>query len=85
MLWRHLGTALVAVVLLGFLGCAIWIMIALWTSTDAKMSIHGWVALVLGVFFSCVIGFGLMGLIFFSSRRGYDEPPTFNLDDDHNS
>ncbi len=29
----------------------------------------------LGVVFSVVIGGGLMALLFYSSRRGYDEPP----------
>jgi hypothetical protein len=38
-------------------------------------------ALILGVVFSCLVGFGLMGLIFFSNRRGYDEPPTVNRND----
>jgi hypothetical protein len=37
------------------------------------MSVHGWVALVLGVVFSVLVGCGLMGLMFYSSRRGYDE------------
>ncbi len=32
-----------------------------------------WVAMVLGVLFSIVIGAGLMALVFYSSRRGYDE------------
>jgi hypothetical protein len=27
--------------------------------------------------FSLVIGVGLMALLFFSSRRGYDEPPRY--------
>jgi hypothetical protein len=34
---------------------------------------HGWIALGLGSFFSLVIGCGLMALMFFSSRYGYDE------------
>jgi hypothetical protein len=37
------------------------------------MSVHGWIALGLGVFFSVLIGCGLMALMFYSSRRGYDE------------
>ena len=82
MLRRHLGTVFIAVALLGLLGLAIWVMIAVWTSTDAKMSGHGWAALTLGVLFSCVVGFGLMALMFFSNRRGYDEPPTLNTHDD---
>jgi hypothetical protein len=39
------------------------------------MSVHGYVAMILGVIFSLVIGCGLMALVFFSSRHGYDEPP----------
>jgi hypothetical protein len=34
----------------------------------------GYVALVLGVVFSLVVGAGLMALVFYSSRKGYDEP-----------
>jgi hypothetical protein len=34
----------------------------------------GYVAMTLGVMFSLVVGFGLMGLLFYSSRHGYDEP-----------
>jgi hypothetical protein len=82
MLWRHLGTFIVVGVLLGLLAWALWIMTTVWTHIDAKMSGHGWAALILGVFFSCVVGFGLMGLMFVSSRRGYDEPPTFDPQDD---
>jgi hypothetical protein len=52
-------------------------MITAWNSTDAPMDVHGWIALTLGVFFSFVVGFGLMGLMFYSSRKGYDEPPTY--------
>jgi hypothetical protein len=45
-----------------------------------------WIAMILGIFFSCLVGFGLMGLMFFSSREGYDEPPTYiqENDDDKN-
>jgi len=77
MLRRHLGTIIVLVVLFGLLGGALWAMIAVWTHIDAKMSAHGWIALALGVVLSLAVGIGLMGLMFFSSRRGYDEPPTF--------
>jgi cation transporter-like permease len=77
MLRRHLGTILVLAVLLGLLGGVLWIMFGVWTHIDAKMSVHGWIALVLGVVFSFAVGIGLMGLMFYSSRRGYDEPPTF--------
>jgi hypothetical protein len=68
--------------LLAFLGWALWVMVLMWTRTDVAMSGHGWTALVLGVVFSCLVGFGLMGLVFLSSRRGYDRPPTFQRDRD---
>jgi hypothetical protein len=35
------------------------------------------VALAVGVIFSLAVGIGLMALLFYSSRRGYDEPPTY--------
>ncbi|MCP3461423.1 MULTISPECIES: hypothetical protein [unclassified Bradyrhizobium] len=38
---------------------------------------EGYVALALGAGFSVIVGVGLMALLFFSSRRGYDEPPHF--------
>jgi hypothetical protein len=73
MIRRYLGTAIVVVVLVCLLGWAFWIMVTAWNHIDAKMSGHGWAALILGIVFSCILGFGLMGLMFFSSRRGYDE------------
>ena len=42
-------------------------------SSDVPMSVHGWIALGLGTFFSLLIGCGLMALMFFSSRSGHDE------------
>jgi hypothetical protein len=56
---------LVAACVLGYLG---------WTSTDTQVPEAGYVALVLGVVFSLIIGAGLMALVFYSSRKGYDEP-----------
>jgi hypothetical protein len=41
--------------------------------TDVPAS--GYVAMALGVIFSLAVGFGLMALIFYSSRNGYDEAP----------
>lgn len=41
--------------------------------SGTQMSGHGWTALVLGVIFSFVVGCGLMWLVFYSSRKGYDE------------
>ena len=46
-----------------------------WTLVgDVSMSVHGWIAMTLGVVFSLIVGVGLMGLVFYSARQGYDEP-----------
>jgi hypothetical protein len=37
------------------------------------MSIHGWIALGLGTFLSLAVGGGLMALVFYSARKGYDD------------
>ena len=34
----------------------------------------GYIAMTLGIVFSLLIGCGLMALLFYSSRHGYDEP-----------
>ena len=34
----------------------------------------GYAAMAAGILFSLVVGFGLMALVFYSSRAGYDEP-----------
>jgi hypothetical protein len=47
--------------------------------TDVPPS--GYVAMALGVLASLGVGFGLMALIFYSSRKGYDEPPVLILPD----
>jgi hypothetical protein len=38
--------------------------------------------MALGVIFSLAVGFGLMALLFYSSRRGYDEPPVLIVPED---
>jgi hypothetical protein len=42
----------------------------------------GTIAMIFGVLFTIVVGVGLMGLIFYSSRRGYDEPPAADRADE---
>jgi hypothetical protein len=38
-----------------------------------KGSTFTWIAAGLGIFVTLVLGIGLMSLVFFSNRRGYDE------------
>ncbi|WP_339031473.1 hypothetical protein WI604_07840 [Bradyrhizobium symbiodeficiens] len=65
---------LVAACVLGYLG---------WTSTDTSVPASGYAALVLGVVFSLVVGIGLMALVFYSSRKGYDEPAVLIQEPEH--
>ena len=70
---RQLPLAIAVIALLGILALAVMFMVSAWTRTNAEMSAHGWIALTLGVLFSLIVGCGLMALVFYSSRRGYDE------------
>jgi hypothetical protein len=47
--------------------------VSAWTSTTGVISEQGWIALSLGTFFSLIIGCGLIALVFYSSRHGYDD------------
>lgn len=70
---RQLPIAVAVIALLGILALAVMFMVSAWTRTNAQISVHGWIALTLGVLFSLIFGCGLMALVFYSSRRGYDE------------
>lgn len=60
--------------LLAMLAFVIWGAGMAWKmSGDSKMSIHGWIALGLGLVLTAGLGGGLMWLAFYSSRRGYDD------------
>ena len=48
---RYLGTIFTLVVLLGFFGWAVWIMMKMWTSVEGAMGTHEWIAMILGIFF----------------------------------
>ena len=60
-----LSSLLVATSVVAYLG---------WTLGDANVPKSGYIAMGFGVVFSLVIGIGLMALLFYSSRKGYDEP-----------
>lgn len=70
------GGVIVTTALLAILAATIWWAWQGWTAhADVQMSGHGYIAMGLGIFFSLVIGCGLMALTFYSSRRGYDDLP----------
>jgi hypothetical protein len=68
------GTIVLFVVLFGILAGAVWYAAYAWMAVDGPpMPASGYIFMTLGVVLSLLVGFGLMGLIFYSSRRGYDE------------
>lgn len=64
-------TALLAVFLIGLLIFILFGILPGWDSSS--MSIHGWIALALGGVLSVALGGGLMALVFYSARKGYDD------------
>jgi hypothetical protein len=72
--WLTIGSLLilfVAACLVAFIG---------WNSTDVQMPAWGYVTMALGIVFSLVVGVGLMALLFYSNRAGYDEPTQIERD-----
>jgi SNF family Na+-dependent transporter len=70
-----IGSWVILTVLLAILAAAVWFAYeGLLTEPDVQVSEHGYIAMALGIFFSLAIGLGLMTLVFYSSRAGYDEP-----------
>jgi hypothetical protein len=69
-----LGKWITIAALLAFLGIAAVFAYVGWTRhDDVPMSAHGYIAMGLGIGFTLVVGVGLMTLVFYSSRKGYDE------------
>jgi hypothetical protein len=68
------GTIVLVVSLFGFLAAALWYAADAWISVGGPPTpASGYIFMTLGVVLSLLVGFGLMGLIFYSSRLGYDE------------
>jgi hypothetical protein len=77
---RSVGTIFVITILLGLLGAVGWFAFAGITAPGEPMPSAGYVALAFGALITVLVGVGLMALVFYSSRSGYDEPPRFHED-----
>ena len=65
---------LIIIALFALLALALWFAGTAWQRLGGDpIPLYGWIAIVGGVFFSLLIGGGLMGLVFYSSRHGYDD------------
>ena len=61
--------ALLGLLLLALIGAALmWI-----EAGDVDMSLHGFIALTLGIVLTLALGVGLMALMFYSNRHGHDD------------
>jgi Na+-driven multidrug efflux pump len=73
---------LVIIPLVALLAASVWFALYAWTAIEGPpMPVEGHVAMWLGIVFSLVIGCGLMALVFYSSRRGYDDAANRHLDE----
>ena len=66
---------LVIAALIGLLGLALWAAYRQWMLVDVDVPAWAWISMAFGAFLSILVGGGLMALICYSSRKGYDEPP----------
>jgi hypothetical protein len=69
-----MGKIALIIALLALLGASLWFAARSFMLDGTPMPAEGYVAMAFGVVFSLVVGIGLMALIFYSSRRGFDEP-----------
>ena len=70
---------LIVIALMALLGAALYYAYGIWTALGAA-DLPGWIyaAMIGGVLFSLLVGGGLMGLVFYSSRRRLRRPRAHN-------
>jgi hypothetical protein len=79
---RKLGAWSLIVVLVVILAAACFFAYAgLTVHSEFQMPVGGYVALGFGAFFSLIVGIGLMALVFYSNRAGYDDAAQSQLED----
>jgi len=72
--------------LMALLAVAAWFAIHSWRALEGPpIPTVGYVAMGLGIVFSIIVGCGLMALVFYSSRRGYDVPPRYDAANDRDA
>lgn len=77
-----LGTIALVVPLVGILIAAGWMAARAWLVVQGPaMPTTGYVAMTLGIVLSLVVGCGLMALLFYSARHGYDDQYRPNVED----
>jgi cytochrome c oxidase assembly factor CtaG len=71
---RRMWKILLLIALFGLLVLAFWFAGETWQRfAGDSIPAYGYVAIAGGILFSLLVGGGLMALVFYSSRHGYDE------------
>ena len=71
---RWLGTVVLLAPLLGILIASVWFAAYGWMEAEGQpMPLAGYVAMGVGIFFTLLVGVGLMSLVFYSQSHGYDD------------
>jgi len=71
---RVLGSIVLLVAMMAILAASIWFAVHGWMSVEGPdIPAEGYVAMAAGIFFTLVVGVGLMSLVFYSRRHGYDD------------
>ena len=66
--------ALIILALFALLALAVWFASSAWVHLGGDaIPLYGWFAIAGGVLVSLLVGGGLMALVFYSSRHGYDD------------
>ena len=80
-----MGKWYVIVPLLAVLVAALWFAGSAWIEFAGDIPLYGYFAIIGGVFFSLLIGGGLMALAFYSDRAGYDDMASGQHDQNNKS
>jgi hypothetical protein len=73
-------TVLLAGVLVTLMVVVLFGVLSDWDAS--AMSVHGWIALTIGTILSLAVGGGLMALVFYSARHGYDDAVELDAPED---
>ena len=71
---RAFGSIALLVPLLAILAASVWFAAQGWMSVEGPaIPWQGYAAMAAGIFFTLLVGIGLMSLVFYSRRHGYDD------------
>ncbi len=64
---------IIAASILAIGAISFWGLTVLVSIQDVELSIHGKIAMAIGILFTLGIGIGLMSLVFYSNKHGHDD------------